>query len=61
MKALTIIGLLILLTTAQRTSPVAVNDLAPDFTLDAHNGSKVTLSDSRKKNPVVLVFYRASW
>ena len=45
----------------QRNSPVAVGDTAPDFTLEDQNGSKVTLSDSRNKNPVVLVFYRAYW
>jgi hypothetical protein len=48
-------------TNTQRNSPVAVGDTAPDFTLEDQNGNKVTLSDSRSKNPVVLVFYRAYW
>jgi cytochrome oxidase Cu insertion factor (SCO1/SenC/PrrC family) len=45
----------------QRTSPVAVGEVAPDFTLADENGNKVTLSDSRGKRPVVLVFYRGYW
>jgi cytochrome oxidase Cu insertion factor (SCO1/SenC/PrrC family) len=46
---------------AQRTSPVAVGEVAPDFTLEDQRGHKVTLSDSRDKNPVVVVFYRGYW
>lgn len=62
MKKLIVICLLILFAVAaQRNSPVAVGDTAPDFTLEDQNGNKVTLSDSRNKNPVVLVFYRAYW
>ena len=72
MKKLNIICLLIVFAAAaeeviphrmnqERKSPVAVGDVAPDFTLADQNGNKVTLSDSRSKNPVVLVFYRASW
>ena len=45
----------------QRNTPVAVGDAAPDFTLEDQNGKKITLSDSRGKNPVVLVFYRGYW
>jgi cytochrome oxidase Cu insertion factor (SCO1/SenC/PrrC family) len=45
----------------QRNSPVAVGDSAPDFTLQDQNGQKVTLSDARGKNTVVLVFYRGYW
>jgi cytochrome oxidase Cu insertion factor (SCO1/SenC/PrrC family) len=48
-------------TFSQRTEPVAIGDTAPDFTLEDQNGTKFTLSDSRSKSPVVLVFYRASW
>jgi peroxiredoxin len=49
-------------TTAQtRSSPVAVGDVAPDFTLADHRGGKVTLSEARSKSPVVLVFYRGYW
>lgn len=46
---------------AQRTGPVAVGEVAPDFTLEDQNGHKVTLSDARGKSPVVLVFYRGYW
>jgi peroxiredoxin len=38
-----------------------VGDAAPDFTLEDQNGKKITLSDARGKNPVVLVFYRGYW
>jgi cytochrome oxidase Cu insertion factor (SCO1/SenC/PrrC family) len=49
-------------TTAQnRTSPIAVSEIAPDFTLESHRGTKVTLSEAREKSPVVLVFYRGYW
>ena len=46
---------------AQRSTPVKVGDTAPDFTLEDQNGQKVTLSESRGKSPVVLVFYRGYW
>lgn len=42
-------------------TPVKVGDAAPDFTLVDHRGNKVTLSDSRGKSPVVIVFYRGYW
>ena len=45
----------------QRTDPVAVGEVAPDFTLQDQSGHKVTLSDARGKSPVVLVFYRGYW
>lgn len=45
----------------QTSSPVAVGAIAPDFMLADQNGVKVTLSDARGKNPVVLVFYRGYW
>jgi cytochrome oxidase Cu insertion factor (SCO1/SenC/PrrC family) len=41
--------------------PVGMGEVAPDFTLLDHHGIKVTLSDSKGKNPVVLVFYRGYW
>jgi hypothetical protein len=44
-----------------RTSPVAVGEIAPDFTLESHRGTKITLSEAREKSPVVLVFYRGYW
>lgn len=46
---------------AARTVPVAVGDVAPDFTLQNSSGKKVTLSEAVKDAPVVLVFYRGSW
>ena len=44
-----------------RSSPIAVGDIAPDFTLVDENNKKVTLSDARGKSPIVLVFYRGYW
>ncbi|PYS58069.1 MAG: hypothetical protein DMF73_13975 [Acidobacteria bacterium] len=44
-----------------RGSPIGVGDIAPDFTLQDQNNSKVTLSDVRGKRSVVLVFYRGYW
>lgn len=45
----------------QRSEPVAVGEVAPDFTLQDQSGRKITLSDARGKSPVVLVFYRGYW
>lgn len=47
--------------TDERTTPVAVGEVAPDFTLEDQNHKKVTLSDARGKSPAVLVFYRGYW
>ena len=44
-----------------RDSPVAVGEIAPDFTLDDQNNQKVTLSSARGGMPTVLVFYRGYW
>ncbi len=44
-----------------RSSPVAVGEMAPDFTLEDHHGNKITLSKARGKSPVVLIFYRGYW
>ncbi len=44
-----------------RTSPIAVGEVAPDFTLEDQRGRKVTLYEARGKQPVVLVFYRGYW
>lgn len=44
-----------------RPAPVAVGEMAPDFTLESHQGTKITLSEAREKSPVVLVFYRGYW
>lgn len=40
---------------------IKVGEVAPDFTLEDHNGSVVTLSDFRGKKGVILVFYRGKW
>ena len=45
----------------KRDSPVGVGDIAPDFTLEDHNGRRRTLSAERGKRPVVVVFYRGYW
>lgn len=46
---------------AERAHPVAVGDVAPDFTLTDQNGRKQSLATERGKRPVVLVFYRGYW
>lgn len=46
---------------AKRAAPVAVGDVAPDFTLTDQNGRSHTLAAERGKRPVVLVFYRGYW
>ena len=40
---------------------VKVGDVAPDFTLEALDGRRLTLSSYRDQNNVVLVFYRGHW
>jgi len=40
---------------------VRVGDRAPDFSLENMDGKRITLSDFRAKNNVVLVFYRGHW
>ena len=48
-------------TTQERKSPVVTGTEAPDFTLKDQHGRQIKLSESRGKNPVVLVFYRGYW
>jgi peroxiredoxin len=38
-----------------------VGDMAPDFTLNATTGGKVTLSEFRGKSNVVLAFFPAAF
>jgi len=40
---------------------VAVDSVAPDFSLRALSGEVVTLSQARGAKNVVLVFYRGHW
>jgi peroxiredoxin len=50
---------------AQATPPtktsLKVGDMAPDFTLTATTGGKVTLSEFRGKSNVVLAFFPAAF
>ena len=45
-------------TMTQRATPVMVGETVPDFTLEDQSSRKITLSESRGKSSVVLVFYR---
>jgi peroxiredoxin len=38
-----------------------VGDRAPDFSLPATNGTRVSLKDYLGKSKVVLLFYRGNW
>lgn len=46
---------------AARTRSVQTGEMAPDFTLEDHEGRKVRLSGARGQSPTVLVFYRGYW
>lgn len=50
---------------ASETSTLKVGDMAPDFTLPAAKGTtdkdKITLSEFRGKQNVVLAFYPLAW
>lgn len=46
---------------AKRGAPVAVGDIAPDFSLEDQDGRRHALAALRGKQPVVLVFYRGYW
>jgi peroxiredoxin len=41
--------------------PLKVGDGAPDFTLSATTGGKITLADYKGKNVVVLAFFPAAF
>ncbi len=45
----------------QRSKPIGIGDMAPDFTLEDQHKNKVALADARTKSPVVLVLYRGYW
>ena len=40
---------------------VKVGVVAPDFTLESHDGKRISLSDYRGNKHVVLIFYRGRW
>ncbi len=42
-------------------APLKVGDQAPNFTLSSTAGAKVTLSEFKGKNPVVLAFFPAAF
>ena len=42
-------------------TPLKVGEQAPNFTLTSTAGAKVTLSDFKGKNPVVLAFFPAAF
>jgi len=46
---------------AKRPTPLAVGDMAPDFTLTDSEGHAHTLSADRGRHVVILVFYRGYW
>jgi peroxiredoxin len=41
--------------------PLKVGDMAPDFSLPATTGGKISLSSYRGKSPVVLAFFPAAF
>jgi thioredoxin-dependent peroxiredoxin len=46
---------------AAHPKPLAVGDVAPNFTLSSTAGGKVTLADYKGKNVVVLAFFPAAF
>lgn len=43
------------------TATVASDAIAPDFTLTAQDGRRVSLASELAHGPAVLVFYRGYW
>jgi len=62
-KGLLVLGLLIsgLLGTGRVSSALDVGDQAPDFSLPATTGGKISLSQFRGKKLVLLEFYGADY
>jgi hypothetical protein len=61
-KRLLVLGLFFgLLGTARLSSALDVGDKAPDFTLPATTGEKISLSQFRGKKLVLLEFYGADY
>jgi peroxiredoxin len=48
-------------TSADTIHPLAVGAKAPNVTLPAMDGAKVSLADAFARKPTILVFYRGSW
>lgn len=48
-------------TSEQMNRMVKVGDVAPDFTLKNTDNTDISLSNLRKRGPVVLCFYRGRW
>ena len=44
-----------------RGEPAEVREAAPAFTLPAHDGRTVSLSDLLARGPALVVFYRGHW
>lgn len=44
-----------------QTKTLKVGDPAPDFTLPAHGGRQVSLSDFKGKKNVFIAFYPLDW
>ena len=44
-----------------RATPLGLDDLAPAFALQSHQGQRVTLNTLLVKGPAVVVFYRGHW
>ena len=62
-KSLVVLGLLFfgLLGTVRVSSGLDVGDTAPDFTLPATTGGKISLSQFRGKKLVLIEFYGADY
>ena len=62
-KSLLVLGLLFfgLLGTARVSSALDVGDKAPDFSLPATTGGKISLSQFRGKKLVLIEFYGADY
>ena len=62
-KSLLVFGLLLfgLFATARVSPALEVGDKAPDFTLPATTGEKISLSQFRGKKLVLLEFYGADY
>jgi len=44
-----------------RATPLSLDELAPAFALESHEGEHVTLNGLLSRGPAVIVFYRGHW